>query len=103
MCESQTDCDTRRAHISVVSVEDSASDNNSCSDRESSSRCSFKKIVTQQESPRTSTVTADASVVQLALLQRDEMERMRLAKAMLFNAYMNVLQAPASTTQSSSP
>lgn len=94
MCESQTDSGitvNRRVHVSVVSVEDSASENNSCSDGENSP--SFKKILTQQQSPRTSTVTAEASVVQLALLQRDEMERMRLAKAMLFHAYMNVLQA----------
>jgi hypothetical protein len=107
MCQSQTDSGSiavnRRAHVSAVSVEDSASDNNSCSDRESSSSSSFKKIATiSQQSPRTTqTVTADASVVQLALQQRDEMEHLRLAKALLYNAYMNVLQAASQATTTS--
>jgi hypothetical protein len=117
MCESQqlqTDCSmdvcTTVYHrvSAVVSVEDSASENNSCggsSDQERgscrrSSSLALKKKQ-QQQSPQPprmqTTVTADAFVVQLALQQRDEMERMRLAKAMLFNAYMNALQAASSS------
>jgi hypothetical protein len=109
MCESQTDSmdiSTVNHRVSVVSVEDSASDSNSCggSDREGGSSSSAgstsynkKQVQQQEQSPRMqTTVTADASVVQLALQQRDEMERMRLAKAMLFNAYMNVLQQASS-------